>query len=194
MLQAQTPSSEEQHEHAQQTQQSATRGGAAIHVTFAHRRTRAKLAVQRACAAAARAKARATHLDERAAARRASARAHAVRERARVLEERAITRVLLRILRELDADDARRVRRRDAAHLRRATPRRRRQSPSQRRRGACRRRVDERRRAAQKLAGEVTMTGPARRDAGCADSSVLAACVHGFVLRAVFDFGRCRLS
>ena len=37
--------------------------------------------------------------------------------------------MLLRILRELDADDARRVRRRDAAHLRRATPRRRRRAP-----------------------------------------------------------------
>ena len=122
-------------EHAQRHRPALRGGGrrAAAHehttrASRAHRRTRAKLAVQRACAAAARAKARATHLDERAAARRASARAHAVREHARVLEERAVTRVLLRILRELDADDARRVRRRDAAHLRRATPRRRRRA------------------------------------------------------------------
>ena len=59
-----------------------------------------------------------------AAARRPAARVHAVRHRVAVLELHAARRVLLPVLRHLDAHDARAVRGRHAVQRRRAAPRR----------------------------------------------------------------------
>ena len=106
----------------------AARGQLGARVRRAHGVGRAEPAPHRA-ARRRRVAARAAHLEQAAAARRPAARMDAVRHRVAVLELHAARRVLLPVLRHLDAHHARAVRGRDAVQRGRAAPRRRRRAP-----------------------------------------------------------------